>query len=100
MLLPDGVEFGTVFAPPHDFSRNRVQLPPARAIACQDSSADVNPENGSMSGRSEVAPALDDGFVAGLLAAQGRLYRYVVSLVPARADAEDLIQKTLLTAWQ
>ncbi len=31
---------------------------------------------------------------------QSRLYCYVASLVPRPADAEDLFQKSLLTAWE
>ncbi|MBA4190019.1 MAG: hypothetical protein C0467_18700 [Planctomycetaceae bacterium] len=42
----------------------------------------------------------DDWFVTGLIPLQTRLYRYIAGLVPVRADAEDLFQKSLLTAWQ
>jgi RNA polymerase sigma-70 factor (ECF subfamily) len=42
----------------------------------------------------------DDWFVEHLIPIQDRLYRYIASLVPVRADAEDLCQKTWLTAWQ
>jgi len=42
----------------------------------------------------------DDWFVTGLIPLQTRLYRYIAGLVPIRADAEDLFQKSLLTAWQ
>ncbi len=42
----------------------------------------------------------DDRFVAGLIPLQTRLYRFIAGLVPVRADAEDLFQKALLTAWQ
>jgi RNA polymerase sigma-70 factor (ECF subfamily) len=42
----------------------------------------------------------DDWFVTVLVPAQSRLYRYIAALVPNRADAEDLFQKTCLTAWQ
>jgi RNA polymerase sigma-70 factor (ECF subfamily) len=53
-----------------------------------------------MPGQSEQVSGPDDGFVARVIATQSRLYRYVASLVPVRADAEDILQKTLLTAWQ
>lgn len=42
----------------------------------------------------------DDWFVAALVPVESRLYRYIASLAPVRADAEDLFQKSLLTAWQ
>ncbi|MBA2117824.1 sigma-70 family RNA polymerase sigma factor [Bremerella alba] len=42
----------------------------------------------------------DDHFVEALLPLQTRLYRYIASLTPNRVDAEDLFQKSLLTAWQ
>lgn len=42
----------------------------------------------------------DDRFVTGLIPLQTRLYRYIAGLVPVRADAEDLFQKAMLTAWQ
>lgn len=45
-------------------------------------------------------PGSEDWFVALLAPTQMRLYRYVATLVPGRADAEDVFQKTLLTAWQ
>jgi RNA polymerase sigma-70 factor, ECF subfamily len=45
-------------------------------------------------------PGGDDWFVTVLVPAQSRLYRYIAALVPNRADAEDLFQKTCLTAWQ
>jgi len=48
--------------------------------------------------RSEQLP--DDWFVGELVAMHQRLLGYMLSLVPARADAEDLVQKTLLVAWQ
>lgn len=46
------------------------------------------------------SPVSDDAFVAALVAAQRRLYAHIARIVPARADAEDLFQKALLTAWQ
>ncbi|QDT65472.1 sigma-70 family RNA polymerase sigma factor [Calycomorphotria hydatis] len=42
----------------------------------------------------------DDWFIQRLMPVQSRLYGYIASLVPARTDAEDLFQKTTLTAWQ
>jgi RNA polymerase sigma-70 factor (ECF subfamily) len=42
----------------------------------------------------------DDAFVVRLVPLQSRLYRYIASLVPVRADAEDLFQKSVLAAWQ
>ena len=42
----------------------------------------------------------DDWFVTGLIPLQTRLYRSIAGLVPVRADADDLFQKSLLTAWQ
>jgi hypothetical protein len=42
----------------------------------------------------------DDWFVTGLIPLQTRLYRYIAGLVPVCADAEDLFQESLLTAWQ
>jgi len=35
-----------------------------------------------------------------LVPCQSRLYRFIASLVPDRADAEDLFQKTCITAWK
>lgn len=42
----------------------------------------------------------DDWFVTELVPLQSRLYRYIATLVAVHADAEDLFQKTCLTAWQ
>ena len=42
----------------------------------------------------------DDCFVKDLMSSQRKLYEYIASLVAIRADAEDLFQKTCLTAWQ
>lgn len=47
-----------------------------------------------------MSPGTDDWFVIALVPVQSRLYRYIASLVPVRADAEDLFQKSVLTAWQ
>ena len=41
----------------------------------------------------------DDAFVSLLLANQSRIYRFLLSLVPQREDAEDLFQQTCLTLW-
>ncbi len=42
----------------------------------------------------------DHWFGVALVPVQSRLYRYMPVWCPARADAEDLFQKSLLTAWQ
>ncbi len=42
----------------------------------------------------------ESGFMGRLVPLQSRLYRFVASLVPQRADAEDLFQKTCLSAWE
>src|SRR5688572_8817032 len=42
----------------------------------------------------------DDAFMVRLVPLQSRLYRYIASLVPVRADAEDLFQNAVLAAWQ
>jgi RNA polymerase sigma-70 factor (ECF subfamily) len=42
----------------------------------------------------------DAGFMERLIPCQSRLYRFVASLVPNRADSEDLFQKTCLSAWE
>ena len=42
----------------------------------------------------------DDQFVALLMANQSRVYRFLVTLVPSRADAEDLYQQTCITLWK
>lgn len=49
---------------------------------------------------SNSSPGSDDWFVLALVPVESRLYRYIASLAPVRADAEDLFQKSLLTAWQ
>jgi RNA polymerase sigma-70 factor (ECF subfamily) len=41
-----------------------------------------------------------DQFVELYVRNQNRLYRYVVTLVPNRADAEELFQQTNLTLWK
>ena len=45
-------------------------------------------------------PSQDDWFVQRFVPCQSRLYRFVATLIPNRADAEELFQKTNLTAWQ
>lgn len=42
----------------------------------------------------------DEWFITPFVRSQSHLYRYIACLVPRRADAEDLLQKTSLTAWQ
>lgn len=39
-------------------------------------------------------------FAERLVGNQQRVYRYIVSLVPHRADAEELFQQTCLTLWE
>ena len=46
------------------------------------------------------SPESDERFVALLLANQNRIFRFLVTLVPCRSDAEDLLQQTCLTLWQ
>lgn len=41
-----------------------------------------------------------DVFVEFFLRYQSRIYRYIVSLVPNRADADELFQQTSLTLWK
>jgi len=42
----------------------------------------------------------DDQFVALLLANQNRVFRFLMTLVPRREDAEDLLQQTSITLWR
>ncbi|YCM42799.1 sigma-70 family RNA polymerase sigma factor [Verrucomicrobiaceae bacterium 227] len=42
----------------------------------------------------------DERFVALLVTNQQRIFRFLMTLVPGRADAEDLLQQTCLTLWQ
>ena len=42
----------------------------------------------------------DERFVALLVASQQRVHRFLLTLVPCRQDAEDLLQQTCLTLWQ
>lgn len=43
---------------------------------------------------------LDERFVALLVTNQQRIFRFLMTLVPNRVDAEDLLQQTCLTLWQ
>jgi len=45
-------------------------------------------------------PPADAEFMARLVPCHSRLYRFVASLVPNRADSEDIFQKTCLSAWE
>jgi RNA polymerase sigma-70 factor (ECF subfamily) len=45
-------------------------------------------------------PESDERFVTLLLANQNRVFRFLVTLVPCRSDAEDLLQQTSVTLWQ
>jgi RNA polymerase sigma-70 factor (ECF subfamily) len=47
-----------------------------------------------------TSPESDERFVALLLANQNRIFRFLVTLVPCRSDAEDLLQQTCLMLWQ
>ena len=42
----------------------------------------------------------DEEFITLLVANQGRVYRFLLTLVPNRQDAEDLFQQTSLTLWR
>jgi RNA polymerase sigma-70 factor, ECF subfamily len=42
----------------------------------------------------------DEQFLALLLANQNRIYRFLLTLVPRREDAEDLFQQTCMTLWR
>ena len=42
----------------------------------------------------------DEHFVALLLTNQNRIFRFLMTLVPSRSDAEDLLQQTCVTLWQ
>ena len=42
----------------------------------------------------------DEQFVGLLVANQARVYRFLLTLVPRREDAEDLFQQTCLTLWR
>ena len=53
-----------------------------------------------MSEETELTPGSDDWIVVMMTPLHSRLYRYIASLVPVRADAEDLFQRSILTAWQ
>jgi RNA polymerase sigma-70 factor (ECF subfamily) len=42
----------------------------------------------------------DEQFVALLTANQGRVFRFLMTLLPRREDAEDLFQQTSITLWR
>lgn len=42
----------------------------------------------------------DDVFVEGLTRCHNAVYRFIATLVPNRADAEELLQETAITAWR
>ncbi|WAC19505.1 sigma-70 family RNA polymerase sigma factor [Luteolibacter sp. SL250] len=42
----------------------------------------------------------DEAFVALLIANQNRIFRFLMTLVPRREDAEDLFQQTSITLWR
>ncbi len=44
--------------------------------------------------------APDERFVALLVANQGRVYRFLLTLIPNREDAEDIYQQTCMTLWR
>lgn len=43
---------------------------------------------------------LDERFVALLVTNQQRIFRFLMTLVPSRDDAEDLLQQTCLSMWK
>ena len=45
-------------------------------------------------------PEADQHFVTLLLLNQNRIFRFLMTLVPSRSDAEDLLQQTSVTLWQ
>jgi RNA polymerase sigma-70 factor (ECF subfamily) len=46
------------------------------------------------------ASALHDRFIERFLRSQDRIYAYIVTLLPNRADAEDVFQQTSLILWK
>jgi RNA polymerase sigma-70 factor (ECF subfamily) len=42
----------------------------------------------------------DERFLSLFVANQNRIYRFLLTLIPRREDAEDLFQQTCLTLWQ
>ncbi|MBX3742003.1 MAG: sigma-70 family RNA polymerase sigma factor [Akkermansiaceae bacterium] len=42
----------------------------------------------------------DEAFVSLLIANQNRIFRFLMTLVPRREDAEDLFQQTSITLWR
>ncbi len=47
-----------------------------------------------------MAPMAHQKFAELFVTAQGKVYRYILTLVPHVADAEDLFQQTSLTLWE
>lgn len=46
------------------------------------------------------SPALHDQFVEQFVRSQGRIYAFVATLLPNRADAEEVFQQTSLILWK
>ncbi len=47
-----------------------------------------------------MANSTDDQFVSLLITSQNRVFRFLMTLVPRREDAEDLLQQTSVTLWK
>lgn len=47
-----------------------------------------------------MEPSRDDQFIERYVECQSGLYRFIATLVPNRADAEELLQEASLTAWR
>ena len=47
-----------------------------------------------------MAESPDDKFISLLIANQNRVFRFLMTLVPRREDAEDLLQQTSVTLWK
>ena len=47
-----------------------------------------------------MAEVNDEEFVSLLIANQNRVFRFLMTLVPRREDAEDLLQQTSVTLWK
>src|SRR5437899_5253795 len=61
--------------------------------------ADLNPEFLSLPGKPSDRPAKVQLFLRLFLQNQRRLYAYILTLLPHRADADDVLQDTSLTMW-